>query len=146
MEDEHNFKCKLCYNRYRYEGTLKTHIMVEHCKSNSYNCDQCEYHKSSIEDTKTFKDPSNEKQKVRGTEELPIESNESENSPKKKKVNSLKVLTEESSLVDLEEFSVPSGHLGGAFLFLIAGIFVVNWGIIYVLSEDYKLELRSPKA
>ena len=37
MEDEDNFKCNLCDKAYRYEGTLKTHIVVKHCKSNSYN-------------------------------------------------------------------------------------------------------------
>ena len=49
MEDEDNFKCNNCNNTYRYEGTLKTHIMVKHCKSNSYNCDQCKYHRSSVD-------------------------------------------------------------------------------------------------
>ena len=39
----------LCKNAYRYEGTLKTHVIVSHCKSNSYNCNQCEYHRSSID-------------------------------------------------------------------------------------------------
>ena len=61
MEDEDNFKCSLCNNTYRYEGTLKTHIMVKHCKNFSYDCDQCEYHQSSVdadEETQTPKDPS----------------------------------------------------------------------------------------
>ena len=49
MEDEDNFKCNLCNNAYKYEGTLKTHIMVKHCKIKSFNCDQCEYHRSSAE-------------------------------------------------------------------------------------------------
>ena len=63
MEDEDNLKCNLCNNAYRYEGTLKTHIMIEHCKSLTYNCDQCEYHRSSVEagvKTQTSKDPANE--------------------------------------------------------------------------------------
>ena len=63
MEDEDSFKCKLCKNAYRYEGTLKTHVMVQHCKSNSYDCDQCEYHQSSIDvnsvKEQTYKDPTN---------------------------------------------------------------------------------------
>ena len=46
MEDEYNFKCASCNNAYKFEGTLKTHIMAKHCKSGSYNCDQCEYHRS----------------------------------------------------------------------------------------------------
>ena len=58
MENEDNFKCNLCNNAYKYEGTLKTHIMVKHCKSNSYNCNQCEYHRSSVYvDLETSKDP-----------------------------------------------------------------------------------------
>ena len=37
-----NFNCKnVCAN----EGTLKTHLMLTHCKINSYFCQQCEYHK-----------------------------------------------------------------------------------------------------
>ena len=44
MQEEDKFKCKLCKNAYSYEGTLKTHVMIEHCKNNSYFCDQCEYH------------------------------------------------------------------------------------------------------
>ena len=47
MQDEDKFKCKLCKNAYSYEGTLKTHVMIEHCKNNSYFCDQCEYHDST---------------------------------------------------------------------------------------------------
>ena len=45
MHAEHNFKCKFCNNAYTYEGTLKTHVMIAHCKTNSYNCNQCDYHK-----------------------------------------------------------------------------------------------------
>ena len=58
MGSEDNFKCNLCNNAYRYQGTLKTHIMVEHCKSHSYNCNQCEYHTPSIDfgvSTQSFK-------------------------------------------------------------------------------------------
>ena len=47
MQEEGQFKCKLCKNAYSYEGTLKTHVMIEHCKNNSYFCDQCEYHNST---------------------------------------------------------------------------------------------------
>ena len=47
MQEEDKFKCKLCKNAYSYEGTLKTHVMIEHCKNNSYFCDQCEYHDST---------------------------------------------------------------------------------------------------
>ena len=58
MEDEDNFKCNLCDKAYRYEGTLKTHIVVKHCKSNSYNCDQCEQNRSSVDvDFTTSEDP-----------------------------------------------------------------------------------------
>ena len=85
MEDEDNFKCNLCTKRYRYEGTLKTHVMVEHCKSNSYNCDQCEYHRSPIVKTQTFK----EIEKERGPEELQMECNQSENSSRKNAANPL---------------------------------------------------------
>ena len=62
MEDENSFKCNFCKNAYKYEGTLKTHVMVEHCKSNTYNCDQCEHHRSSIAADvrdQTYKDPTN---------------------------------------------------------------------------------------
>ena len=45
MYAEHNFKCKFCNNAYTYEGTLKTHVMIAHCKTNSYICNQCDYHK-----------------------------------------------------------------------------------------------------
>ena len=45
MYAEHNFKCKFCNNAYTYEGTLKTHVMIAHCKTNSYNCNQSDYHK-----------------------------------------------------------------------------------------------------
>ena len=45
MHAEHNFKCKFCNNAYTYEGTLKTHVMIAHCKTNSYICNQCDYHK-----------------------------------------------------------------------------------------------------
>ena len=47
MQNEDQFKCKLCKNAYSYEGTLRTHVMIEHCKNNSYFCDQCEYHNST---------------------------------------------------------------------------------------------------
>jgi len=47
MQDEDKFKCKLCKKAYSYEGTLKTHVMIEHCKDNSYFCDHCEYHNST---------------------------------------------------------------------------------------------------
>ena len=76
MEEEDNFKCNLCPNKYRYEGTLKTHIMVKHCKSFSYNCDQCEYHQSSVGvDLKASKDPPS---KDRGPGELQMVWNQSE--------------------------------------------------------------------
>ena len=38
---------------------MKTRVMVKHCKSNSYNCDQCEYHRSSVDagvKTQTYKE------------------------------------------------------------------------------------------
>ena len=47
MQEEDKFKCKLCKKSYLYEGNLKTHVMIEHCKNNSYFCDQCEYHNST---------------------------------------------------------------------------------------------------
>ena len=47
MQNEDKFKCKLCKKGYSYEGTLRTHVMIEHCKNNSYFCDQCEYHNST---------------------------------------------------------------------------------------------------
>ena len=47
MQDEDKFNCKLCKNAYSYEGTLKTHVMIEHCKNNSYFCKGCEYHIST---------------------------------------------------------------------------------------------------
>ena len=52
MEDEDNFKCNLCNNAYKYQGTLKTHIMIKHCKTFSYNCTQCEYHGPSVDGEK----------------------------------------------------------------------------------------------
>ena len=60
MESEDNFKCNLCNNAYKYQGTLKTHIMVKHCKSFSYNCTHCEYHWSPVDSVKhqTSKDQS----------------------------------------------------------------------------------------
>ena len=51
MEDEDHFKCNLCSNAYKYQGTLKTHIMVSHCKSYTYDCNHCEYHRSSVDST-----------------------------------------------------------------------------------------------
>ena len=83
MEDEDNFKCNLCNNTYKYEGTLKTHIMVKHCKSNSYNCDQCEYHPSSIDfgvKTQTPKDASVgiKPDKEKGPEELKVGCSQSD--------------------------------------------------------------------
>ena len=89
MEEEDNFKCNLCTKRYRYEGTLKTHVMVEHCKTNSYNCNQCEYQRSPVVKTQTFKEPSKEIEKDRGPEKLQMECNQSENSPSKKTANPL---------------------------------------------------------
>ena len=47
MQGGDKYKCKLCKNAYSYEGTLKTHVMIAHCKNNSYFCDQCEYHNST---------------------------------------------------------------------------------------------------
>ena len=76
---EDNFKCKLCKNAYRYEGTLKTHIMVKHCKTNSYDCDQCEYHQSSVDvDLKTSYDPASKSDSGRGPDEGQIICNQSE--------------------------------------------------------------------
>ena len=53
MEVPNKFRCKLCKNAYSYEGTLKTHVMIVHCKSNSYLCNQCEYHKPDLNGIKT---------------------------------------------------------------------------------------------
>ena len=80
MEDEDNFKCNHCNNTYRYEGTLKTHIMIEHCKSFSYNCVQCEYHRSPVD--AGVKDQVSKEIKSdtdRGPKELQIEYNQSKN-------------------------------------------------------------------
>ena len=44
MEDVGNFKCSLCENQYSYKGTLKTHIMIKHCKCLSFDCNQCRQH------------------------------------------------------------------------------------------------------
>ena len=44
MKDEGNFRCSLCENQYSYKGTLKTHIMIKHCKCLSFDCDQCRQH------------------------------------------------------------------------------------------------------
>ena len=79
---EDNFKCKLCKNAYRYEGTLKTHIMVKHCKTNSYYCDQCEYHQSSVDvDLKISDDPASKPDSGRGPDEGQIICNQSEFCP-----------------------------------------------------------------
>ena len=43
----------------RMHKDMKTRVMVKHCKSNSYNCDQCEYHRSSVDasvKTQTYKE------------------------------------------------------------------------------------------
>ena len=58
MQEEDKFKCKLCKNAYSYEGTLKTHVMIEHCKKNSYFCDQCEYHNLTQSNTSNQNDHS----------------------------------------------------------------------------------------
>ena len=52
MQSPDKFKCKLCKNAYSYEGTLKTHVMIVHCKINSYFCNQCEYHKPDLNEIK----------------------------------------------------------------------------------------------
>ena len=44
MEDVGNFRCSLCENQYSYKGTLKTHIMIKHCKCLSFDCNQCRQH------------------------------------------------------------------------------------------------------
>ena len=49
MEISDKFKCKLCKKAYAYEGTLKAHVMIVHCKSNSHFCNQCEYHKPDVD-------------------------------------------------------------------------------------------------
>ena len=53
MQSPDKFKCKLCKNANAYEGTLKTHVMIVHCKSNSHLCNQCEYHKPDLDGIKT---------------------------------------------------------------------------------------------
>ena len=53
MEVPNKFRCKLCKNAYSYEGTLKTHVMLVHCKSKSYMCNQCEFHKQDLDGIKT---------------------------------------------------------------------------------------------
>ena len=53
MQSPDKFKCKLCQNAYAYEGTLKTHVMIVHCKINSYSCSQCEYHKPDPDGNET---------------------------------------------------------------------------------------------
>ena len=53
MQSPDKFKCKLCKNAYSYEGSLKTHVMIVHCKINSYFCNQCEYHKPDLGEIKT---------------------------------------------------------------------------------------------
>ena len=99
MEDKDNFKCNVCTNSYRYEGTLKTHIMVKHCKSFSYNCDQCEYHRSSVDagvETQTPNDPviGIKSDMQRGPESLQMECNKGKN---KKSSNRTKDFGEEKS-------------------------------------------------
>ena len=48
MQVPDKFKCKLCKNAYAYEGILKTHVMIAHCKIKSYGdkshkCNQWDY-------------------------------------------------------------------------------------------------------
>ena len=52
MQSPDKFKCKLCKIAYTYEVTLKTHVMIVHCKINSYLCFQCEYHKPDFDGIK----------------------------------------------------------------------------------------------
>ena len=86
--DEDNFKCNLCNNAYRYKGTLKTHIMVKHCKSNSYDCDQCEYHQSSVGvDLETSEDPPVKSDTERGPYEAQMRCNQSKSYSIKTKSN-----------------------------------------------------------
>ena len=44
MEYGGSFRCILCENQYSNEGTLKTHIMMMHCKCFTYHWDQCRQH------------------------------------------------------------------------------------------------------
>ena len=64
MEISDKFKCKLCKNAYDYEGTLKTHVMIVHCKSNSHFCNQCEYHKPDVDATQKGELAQAEKEKL----------------------------------------------------------------------------------
>ena len=52
MQSPDKFKCKICKNAYTYEVTLKTHVMIVHCKIKSYLCCHCEYHKPEFDGIK----------------------------------------------------------------------------------------------
>ena len=78
MEDVGNFKCSLCENQYSYKGTLKTHIMIKHCKCLSFDCNQCRQHLAQSLNRGCEKQQALRSDKEEGFERLPDIPHQSE--------------------------------------------------------------------